>query len=102
MSDAPVDACVVCGESPVEKVLFAPAVHFKGSGFYSTDYGRGSQTREDGTGGDDSKPGADSGDEKDAAKQEKGSTSEKRGKDEGGSKTEGGGTKASGTKASDA
>jgi putative FmdB family regulatory protein len=43
MSDAPASACEVCGASPVEKVLFPVAVHFKGSGFYSTDYGRGSR-----------------------------------------------------------
>ena len=43
MSDAPVAACEVCGASPVEKLLFPVAVHFKGSGFYSTDYGRGSR-----------------------------------------------------------
>lgn len=43
MSDAPPTACEVCGASPVEKVLFPVAVHFKGSGFYSTDYGRGSR-----------------------------------------------------------
>ena len=39
MSDAPAEACVTCGEGPVEKLLFPVAVHFKGSGFYSTDYG---------------------------------------------------------------
>ena len=43
MSDSPVDACTVCGEGPVEKLLFPVAVHFKGSGFYSTDYGRKGQ-----------------------------------------------------------
>ena len=43
MSDAPVATCEVCGASPVEKLLFPVAVHFKGSGFYSTDYGRGSR-----------------------------------------------------------
>jgi len=43
MSDAPVASCEVCGASPVEKLLFPVAVHFKGSGFYSTDYGRGSR-----------------------------------------------------------
>jgi predicted nucleic acid-binding Zn ribbon protein len=32
--------CEVCGEAPVEKVLYPAAIHFKGSGFYSTDYGR--------------------------------------------------------------
>ena len=41
MSDQPVSACETCGASPVEKLLFPVAVHFKGSGFYSTDYGRG-------------------------------------------------------------
>lgn len=39
MSDAPAETCVTCGEGPVEKLLFPVAVHFKGSGFYSTDYG---------------------------------------------------------------
>ena len=42
MSDPPVTSCEVCGAGPVEKVLFPVAVHFKGKGFYSTDYGRGS------------------------------------------------------------
>ena len=40
MSDAPVETCPTCGAGPVEKLLFPVAVHFKGSGFYSTDYGR--------------------------------------------------------------
>ena len=40
------DACTVCGESPVEKVLYPVAVHFKGSGFYTTDYGRGGRKQE--------------------------------------------------------
>ena len=39
MSDDPLTACQVCG-APVQKVLHAPAVHFKGSGFYTTDYGK--------------------------------------------------------------
>jgi putative FmdB family regulatory protein len=43
MSDAPPEACQVCGESPVTKVLYPAAIHFKGSGFYSTDYGKGSR-----------------------------------------------------------
>jgi putative FmdB family regulatory protein len=43
MTDPPVDGCEVCGAGPVEKVLFPVAVHFKGKGFYSTDYGRGSR-----------------------------------------------------------
>jgi putative FmdB family regulatory protein len=43
MSDPPASSCEVCGASPVQKVLFPVAVHFKGSGFYATDYGRGSR-----------------------------------------------------------
>jgi putative FmdB family regulatory protein len=43
MSDPPASSCEVCGAGPVEKVLFPVAVHFKGSGFYATDYGRGSR-----------------------------------------------------------
>lgn len=39
MSDDPLTECEVCG-APVQKVLYAPAVHFKGSGFYTTDYGK--------------------------------------------------------------
>ena len=41
MADAPIESCETCGASPVEKILFPVAVHYKGSGFYSTDYGRG-------------------------------------------------------------
>ena len=37
------DACTTCGATPVQKVLYPVAVHYKGSGFYSTDYGRGSR-----------------------------------------------------------
>ena len=39
MSDDPVTLCEVCSE-PVQRVFHPVAVHFKGSGFYSTDYGR--------------------------------------------------------------
>jgi putative FmdB family regulatory protein len=41
-------ACTVCGAAPVERVLYPVAVHFKGSGFYSTDYGKGSRKQKDG------------------------------------------------------
>ena len=45
MADAPSETCEVCGKSPVEKVLYPVSVHFKGSGFYSTDYGRGGKKK---------------------------------------------------------
>jgi len=48
MADAPIERCEVCGKGPVEKLLYPVAVHFKGSGFYTTDYGRGSRKREGG------------------------------------------------------
>jgi len=44
-ADAPSENCEVCGKSPVEKVLYPVSVHFKGSGFYSTDYGKGGRKR---------------------------------------------------------
>ena len=49
MSDAPLAVCPVCGD-PVEKVLHPVAIHFKGSGFYNTDYGRGKGAKADGKG----------------------------------------------------
>lgn len=38
-SDSPVKKCPECG-GPVEQLLSAPAVQFKGSGWYVTDYAR--------------------------------------------------------------
>jgi putative FmdB family regulatory protein len=39
ISDEPVERCTAC-ESPVRRVFHPVAVHFKGSGFYNTDYGK--------------------------------------------------------------
>jgi putative FmdB family regulatory protein len=39
MSEDPVETCEACG-APVERVFHPVAVHFKGSGFYSTDYAK--------------------------------------------------------------
>jgi putative FmdB family regulatory protein len=39
MADEPLADCIECG-APAARVLTAPAVHFKGSGFYNTDYGK--------------------------------------------------------------
>ena len=73
MSDPPVGACELCGAGPVEKVLYPVAVHFKGKGFYSTDYGRGSRGKE---GGEGSGAGKDSssGDSSSSTSSEKKST----------------------------
>jgi putative FmdB family regulatory protein len=39
MTDDPLTACSSC-EAPVQRVFHPVAVHFKGSGFYNTDYGK--------------------------------------------------------------
>jgi putative FmdB family regulatory protein len=59
MTDPAPDVCEVCGEGPVTKVLYPAAIHFKGSGFYSTDYGRGNRrpAGKDGDAGEPKKPG---------------------------------------------
>jgi putative FmdB family regulatory protein len=45
MTDPAPEGCVECSAGPVERVLYPVAVHFKGSGFYSTDYGRGNSRK---------------------------------------------------------
>jgi len=45
MSDDPLTVCETCGK-PVAKVMHSPAVHFKGKGFYNTDYGTRNRQRE--------------------------------------------------------
>ena len=44
MADPPVTTCEVCG-APVERVFHPVAVHFKGKGFYTTDYGSKSRSK---------------------------------------------------------
>ncbi len=61
MSDDPVEVCEECG-APVERVFHPVAVHFKGSGFYSTDYKSKSKssTSSGGDGGSSSSDSSDS------------------------------------------
>ncbi len=61
MTDGPVTECEVCG-SPVQRVFHPIAVHFKGSGFYNTDYGTAKRNRQ-------SASSAESGSDKHDAKQ---------------------------------
>ena len=61
MTDVPVTHCEVC-EAPVQRVFHPIAVHFKGSGFYNTDYGTAKRNRQ-------SAASADSGADKHDAKQ---------------------------------
>jgi putative FmdB family regulatory protein len=82
MSDDPVTACPECGAA-VERVFHPVAVHFKGSGFYSTDYaGKGK---------------SEAGASKDGGSSSEGAGESKGGKDSGGdgkSKANGGEKKA--------
>jgi putative FmdB family regulatory protein len=39
-SDDPIAVCPSCGQGPVVKLLSTPAIQFKGSGWYVTDYAR--------------------------------------------------------------
>jgi putative FmdB family regulatory protein len=65
MTDDPVTACEVCGEA-VSRVFSPVAVHYKGSGFYTTDYARkGKSGGGEGGGKGESKPDS-SGDSKKA------------------------------------
>jgi putative FmdB family regulatory protein len=76
MTEPSPEKCEECGAGPLQRVLHPVAVHYKGSGFYSTDYGRGSGrkggSKEDGggSGGEsssDSKPDKGSSEPKKAA-----------------------------------
>jgi putative FmdB family regulatory protein len=71
MTDGPVTSCEVCG-APVQRVFHPVAVHFKGSGFYNTDYGTAKRKRESAASGES---GADKQDSKPADKGSESSSS---------------------------
>ncbi len=75
----------------VERVLHAPAVHFKGKGFYNTDYGTKKRQRESAAAGEGSSNGAG----KDGSSSDGSSASESKSSSEGKSEAKGGGEKAS-------
>ncbi len=89
-SDEPVTVCEVCGK-PVQRVLHAPAVHYKGKGFYSTDYGRGGSKSANGD-------KAESGSSSDSSSKESSSSGSDSKSSDSGSKSE---TKSSDSKSSD-
>lgn len=66
MMDEPLTECQECG-APAVRVLHSPAVHFKGSGFYNTDYGKkkkGAAAATSGEGSSESKGDSGSSDSK--------------------------------------
>ena len=73
MSEDPLTECEKCG-GPLRKVLHPVAIHFKGSGFYTTDYGKGSGRRaagKDAGSGEPSGSGESSSGDGDSGKSEK-------------------------------
>jgi putative FmdB family regulatory protein len=72
MTDEPVTQCQTCG-APVQRVFHPVAVHFKGSGFYNTDYGTSKRKRELAQSGKD---GADKHDSKQSEKSSSSSSSD--------------------------
>src|SRR5579864_7209714 len=42
-ADSPPESCELCGKGPVHKLLSSPAIQFKGSGWYITDYAKKDQ-----------------------------------------------------------
>jgi putative FmdB family regulatory protein len=78
MSDPDPERCEFCGASTLEKVLFPVAVHYKGSGFYSTDYSSGSKTSSSSDGGSSdgsTSSTSDAGSSSDSASSDSGSSS---------------------------
>jgi putative FmdB family regulatory protein len=37
-SESELDACTLCGKGPVRRLMSSPAIQFKGTGWYITDY----------------------------------------------------------------
>ena len=73
--DEPLTSHEECGSGPVERIISAPALHFKGTGWYVTDYAKSGAIKP---------PGKSEGD----SKSEGGGKSENGGKSDGAGKTE--------------
>jgi len=77
-SDPHIKKCPDCG-GPVEQVVSAPAVQFKGSGWYVTDYAKKSSGTASSSSNGESASGADSSGKKDEKKDTKAETSKAEG-----------------------
>src|SRR5580658_7720940 len=64
---------------PVERVLHPPAVHFKGKGFYNTDYGTRKRQRETAAAAESSSSDSGSSSSKDSSSSDSGSSSNDKG-----------------------
>ena len=70
-SDALVVECPNCGEHKVQKLLSSPAIQFKGSGWYITDYARKGATGTDAKSASDSKESGSTESTKESKKESK-------------------------------
>jgi putative FmdB family regulatory protein len=71
-SDPPLEACPHCGGA-VRKLFSSPAIQFKGSGFYITDYAK----KDSGPAGSSSEPKSDSASNEKDAREKRGDKTEK-------------------------
>ncbi len=71
-SDPPVEECPSCGERKVQKLVSSPAIQFKGSGWYITDYakksGAGTDTKKE-SGKESGKESKESSESKESGKE---------------------------------
>lgn len=67
-SDPPVETCYTCGGGPVRKLLSSPAIQFKGTGWYITDYARKGQSAQSEGASKDSGAKAESSSSSDSSK----------------------------------
>ncbi|MBI3046819.1 MAG: zinc ribbon domain-containing protein [Acidobacteria bacterium] len=89
-ADPDVDICAVCGKGPVRRLLSSPAIQFKGSGWYITDYARKAKAKQSGgEKGADGKSEAGSGEKKSDAAPTSTSSASMRGSDPGDGSTQG-------------
>ena len=88
-SDPPLKKCPTCG-SPITKVLSAPAIQFKGAGWYVNDYAKKSKGSESSESKDSESKGSDS------------KASESKGRDSKGSDSKSSDSKSSDSKSSEA
>ena len=86
-SDQPIRKCPECG-SPVEKVMHAPNVQFKGTGWYVTDYGGKSDKSKTDGGSEKGTPDKGGSEKKESTAKEDGAGAKSKDKDSSSKKTD--------------
>ena len=87
-SDPPIDTCPKCGKGPVRKLFSSPAIQFKGSGWYITDYAKKSSSDAGQSGGGSSNSSEKSDKGESSSKSDKSESSSKSDKGESASKSD--------------